>query len=242
MPDQRRKRSRAPPSMSSLKKLDIPKARELAETMLFLEDARHSFQALNLWFSRYTGDKRRSDDDQIISDSLVRDAIIQIIGCFDKSAEHHLDPNEVFSAIEGGVEYFNWLKGIRDAYAAHKFGSLRQCIVGVFLDPESKPMGVGEIGMRQDPFGIGDKTDLLRFIGVVGKFLQKKVQDLHEQILQDAKKMPVDSIALLVDATAYAVEPKESELTRSALQRSRAGQPFATRPSKRKKGTHQSER
>jgi len=114
----------------------------------------------------------------VVADSLFRDAIVQFVGCFDRGAEHPVDEKVVFSQVERGAEYIAWLKDIRDSYAAHRFGTLRQCVAGVMIDKAGAIVGVGHIAQQGYPFGKEEEEQMLRCMSVVGTHLEAKVKDL----------------------------------------------------------------
>src|SRR5262245_48763117 len=120
-----------------LRALNTATETELAETLLLLQDTRQSYMAMKLWFQKYAPKvgSKPSPEECCVADALFRDSIIQFIGNFDRGAEHPLDERVVFAHVQGGAEYILWLKDIRDSYAAHKFGTLRQCVAGVLVDP-----------------------------------------------------------------------------------------------------------
>jgi hypothetical protein len=112
-----------------MKALNTPSAQEYAENILLLMDMRESLAAMECWERRFASS--RDPEDQLIGLSLFRDAIVQFVGCFDKTAKFPLNAEKIYGDHEGGLSSFQWFKDFRDAYAAHKFGAQRQCIVGV---------------------------------------------------------------------------------------------------------------
>jgi hypothetical protein len=123
-----------------LKELKFAEAKELAELLLLQHDVQASIAAMEIWGAKYA-EKELSGEDTIIAAALFRDAIVQFMGCFDTSAQFKLRQDVVYAGVDGGPEYFQWLKDIRDAYAAHKFGRLRQAVVGANLIGEHLDIG-----------------------------------------------------------------------------------------------------
>lgn len=206
-----------------LKMLKSPLAHELAETVLLLDDVRHSFGAMSLWFQKYTPRDGMSKAEDIIADSLLRDAIVQFIGCFDSSASVHLDPAVVFSGIEGGVEFFGWLKDIRDAYAAHKFGALRQSVAGAIIDPANTVIGIGYLVQKSFPIPSESKKDVLSCFGATGRYLEKQVQELQDALLAEAQAMSAKDLLALENARTYALKSSEYRDSRNAVYEDRLG-------------------
>ena len=202
-----------------MRSLDSLTATELSETLLLLHDTRQCFEAMKLWFSKYApvaGEKRAREDD-LIADALFRDAIVQFVGNFDRSSVHPLDESIVFAQVEGGAEYIRWLKDIRDSYAAHKFGTLRQCVAGVVVDADGVAVGVGHLNQQGYPFGKDQEDQLLQCMSVVGRYLEAKVKDLETKLLAEANAMQPDELLRLPNARTYATSSDEIRMSRKAL-------------------------
>ena len=113
-------------------------AKELAELQIIRADLKAALDTLSLWFSKYAPQTNQlSDEGRLISQSFFRDSLVMFVGCFDKTAAStSLSETAIYGSVRGGLAYFKWLKDIRDAYAAHKFGPFRQCVAGVALDTD----------------------------------------------------------------------------------------------------------
>jgi hypothetical protein len=201
-----------------LREVGSPTAIELGETLILLQDTRQSFAAMKLWFRKYVpeGDTEPAGEDELIADALFRDAIVQFVGNFDRSAKHPLVAEVVFNTIEGGAEYIGWLTDIRDSYAAHKFGTLRQCVVGVIVDTKGVLLGDGHLSLRGYPFG-KEEEQLLGAISVVGRHLEAKVKDLRAKLLAEARAMPPEELLGLPNARTYAAASGEIRMSRQKL-------------------------
>lgn len=197
---------------------------EIAECMLLLQDLQSSMDAIRIWHARYAGEESSSED-RIIGMSLFRDAVVQFVGCFDKSAKFSLKPEDVYRKENGGRNYFQWLQDIRDAYAAHKFGALRQMVVGVLVDPDKGVIGVGNIGgIYTGPIKTAG-PEMLAFMSVAKKYLEAKIQSLTEKLLQSTQSMSLEQLNSLGTAKTYGVDPQEVRLSRPAFQRVRVTKP-----------------
>jgi len=202
--------------MPYLKALSFPLAVELAEATLLRQDMRASLSAMKLWCEKYSKLEKPTLEEMTIRQSLFRDAIVQFIGCFDKTAPFSLSKDEVYKGTDGGAEYFQWLKDIRDAYAAHKFGPLRQCAVGVFVDlPESGQITIGDlISIYAGPTEERNNLDLISFMGVAANYLDSAVTALQEKLLTAAKATPIVELRALPNARAHGVNPEDIRLSR----------------------------
>ena len=205
-----------------LKELTTPLARELGEYTLLKNDIEESFRVMKLWFEKYAGRKKHelTKEEELIALSLFRNAVIMFVGCFDESAEVSLSASAIYGSKVGGMEFFKWLKDIRDSYAAHKFGPLRQCPVGVLMDETGNILGGGhQIQIYAGPVA-SSKELILSFISVAGRFIERKVAELATQLLQDAKKMSAVELAALKAARVYDVPPHQYRTSREAFLRS----------------------
>jgi hypothetical protein len=86
-----------------LKRLDTPEAKELAEYYLLQHDMHTSIAAMRLWHEKYA-EKDRQTEEGLIGQSLFRDAIVQIAGCFDPTAKIRLSAEKIYGHDPNGVK------------------------------------------------------------------------------------------------------------------------------------------
>ena len=204
---------------NSLRKLDTPLATELAENILLLGDIQSSLAAMKLCHEKYA-ERDSSTEEGIIGKSLFRDAVVQFVGCFDKTAKFPLSVQEVYSDPKwSGL--FQWFQDMRDAYAAHKFGAQRQCIVGVLFDSKQ---GVGFGYLRATYKGQlkSDGPNLISFMEVAQVFLGTKIAQLEQRLIEVVRILTPDQINALEIAKAHTLAQDEVRLSRPALQRTRS--------------------
>lgn len=212
-----------------LKALETPLAHELAETLLHQVDMRSSIATIKLWHEKFASSE--DDETRLIGQSLFRDAITMFVGCFDKTSEFPLDANAIYGKDPNGLSSFQWFKNIRDAYAAHKFGAQRQCIVGVITHSETGEVGFGHLFARYAGQNKEDGPQLQGFMQTAEKYLDQRVVGLQQKLLAFIKTMTPEQIAALKDASVHTLEQGEARLTRSGLQRARAGLEATSRKS-----------
>jgi hypothetical protein len=207
----------------TLRSLESATEVELSETLLLLQDTRQSFTAMKLWFRKYAPEEgvQLPPEDSMIADALFRDSIVQFVGNFDRKAEYPLDEGVVFAQVEGGAEFIRWLKDIRDSYAAHKFGTLRQCVAGVAINASGAVIGVGHLAMRGYPFGKEQEDQMLQCMSVVGRYLEAKVKDLEVKLMAEAQALPHEDLLRLPSANTYATATDEIRLSRKRLEKRR---------------------
>ena len=123
------------PILYDTREVTIPKARELTELKLIYDDIEHAICALNIIVSVYPQSSDESRDTHTVRLSLFRDAIVQFAGCFGQS-RFKIDEKNVYKSQYGQLEYFYFIKALRDTFAAHAFGPSRQCSCFVGFDGE----------------------------------------------------------------------------------------------------------
>jgi hypothetical protein len=214
-----------------VKALNTPLAREFAEALLVQHDMRLSLEAMKLWGEKYAGaDPEKDKEGSIICGSLFRDAVIQFVGCFDESAKFHLSAEAIYGHDPNGLSSFQWFKDTRDAYAAHKFGAQRQCVVGAVLEPSGKRSLTKHLSVYRGQTK-EDAPILLGFMRTASKHLDQLVNALAEKVADAVRKMTPEEYARLEDGALYGLEQHEARLSRQALQRARSGQPHKGRNS-----------
>ena len=143
------------------------------------------------------------------------------VGCFDKSAPVSLVPSDIYNSKDGSVQYYEWMKDIRDSYAAHKFGPLRQCVTGVFLDPSGNVIEAGHTAQIYAGPKAEGKNDMLDIIKTAGRFSYAKVTTLKSQLEGYAKTLSASELAALKPAAVHPVAPHEVRLSRKKFSRSK---------------------
>lgn len=112
-----------------------------AEMSLTVSELKECRSAVELYFKIYSADP---DETTVIQmNALYRSSIIQFIGCFGKG-RFDLNARLIFSEAGNELAYYYRLKDLRDSYAAHRQGALRQSSMLVFSHPVSKAVqGIG---------------------------------------------------------------------------------------------------
>lgn len=205
------------PAMTTpvFKEITTPLARELAEYVLLWRDLKTASDAFGLWHHSYPFRPDLAGPDRLISQALFRDSVVMFIGCFDKSAPISLSPMDVYNSRDGSLKYFEWLKDIRDSYAAHRFGPLRQCVTGVLVDDAG--LVVNATYTWQDYAGpkAAGKDDLLEIVEKAVRFADLKVKALAAQLKAYAKTLTPEQLMALKEASVRPVELHEIRSSRS---------------------------
>jgi len=198
-----------------LKLIGSPTATELEEMHLILHDLQQASRAMKVWAKKYAPREGGMDDEtQLISMSMARDAIVQFVGCFDNKAKIKLSAEEVFAHIEHGVSFFNSLKDIRDSYAAHRFGPMRQCVAGVVVSSDGKMVGPGHLMQQLFPMDDEHVGPFLIMIEAAGKFAAKRCDELADKLKAEASAMTLDALAALPVARTTAPSAEQIRMSR----------------------------
>lgn len=198
-----------------LKALDTALAKEYAENLILQQDMRTSLEVMKLWHEKYAS--ATEPEARVIGKSLFRDAIVQFVGCFDKTAQYPLSVEAIYGHDPNGLSSFQWFKDVRDAYAGHKFGAWRQCFVGVIERDGQRGVGHLFAAFRGQQKEDGDQPR--GFMQTAATHLDANVERLREAAMKSVESMKPDEIAALKEATARTLKMPEARFTRSDLNR-----------------------
>ena len=190
-----------------LLELNSPETKELAELLLFQHDVQTSIESLRLWTTKQPA-FASSPDDNIIAAALFRDSVVQFIGCFDASAPFKLSSDIIYAGHDGAREYFQWLKDIRDAYAAHKFGRERQCVVGIVQMPTGRVVG----HMTSIYQGLNDNDgahEIAAFMNITLQQINFRIRVLTDSVQAAATKLTTEEINALPVARLHGIDPED---------------------------------
>jgi hypothetical protein len=203
----------------TMRELNTPVAKEYAEFLLLQADMRSALAAIRLWHEKYTGDDQ-SPEEATIGLSLVREAIIQFISCFDKKAKYRLVAEDIYAEMEGALDRFNEMYDIRDAYVAHRFGPYRQCVIGVEMLPDGtrilSPTAMTNWRPRKEHGPM-----LIALFSRAAEHIDKKVKLLNEQVSASTATLTREQIDALPLAQLHGVGSDEIRMGRGEFQKKR---------------------
>ena len=192
-----------------LRKIQTKEANELAEFLLFRGELANSMRALQIYERLRFG--RSTEEDSFVAASLFRDAIVQFTGCFGKT-EPKLQSATVYAQFPGASDFFRWVQDLRDAYAAHNFGPMRQSVVGMAKQGDGYARGefVSVYG-GPDQSGI---HQLKRFVQIAQNTVDRRISVLDAIVSDQVKAMTPDQYDELPIAEFVAAGPGEVRMTR----------------------------
>ena len=168
---------------------NTPTAREFSEWTLLAGDLEYALRRAILW-NELANTEAKSDNNVEILVSVFRDAAITFVSCFDNTLSASLDPKVVYTTTSGGVEYFEWLKDLRNTWVAHRSGPNRQCVAAIIVDEDTGEFrGLGQLShlyMGPTP-NAGD--DLVGMMEIALSHACKEVKDRESQLREEIQKL-----------------------------------------------------
>ena len=194
--------------------LKTPEATQFSEWVLLVTDLEYALRRAELWWKLA---REETSDQEIIetATSVFKDAVVSFIACFDQQAPVFLDEQAVYTEMLGGVDYFHWLRDLRNTWIAHRNGPQRQCVVTVVVDESSGELtGVGSLqhsylGPREEA-----GNDLVRFLTVALVHARRERDRLRELITNQVKAMPSQKRLRLPKAQTVVPSPENIRLGR----------------------------
>ena len=154
-------------------------------------------------------------DDLIVASSLFRNAIVSFVACFDKSVTPRLDVDSVYSEAEGGIEYFKWLKDLRDSWVAHRFGAHRQSYVGPMVDDNTgKYIGIGNMVQMYAAPKTDGADQLVSFMKAAEHAAKVIAKPLHGELDKYMQEMPETVLLRLPTALSKAAGTNDLRMGR----------------------------
>ena len=163
--------------------VNSPTARLYSEWTLLVHDLEYTLSRARLWKEMATADPL-SDPAAEVTVSLFRDAVISFVSCFDKQLFVYLNPAVALGTLDGGLEYFGWLRDMRNTWVAHRSGPHRLCVTAILIDEKSGNIqGLGHLSHLY----LGPKPeaadDLIRVMETALNYSRQKQRE-HELLLR----------------------------------------------------------
>jgi hypothetical protein len=180
------------------KALWSPAAHHLAESAILAADLNAARDCLELFFDKYTGSK--VGENRLIADALFRDGIILFCSAFDKTNAARLVPEEVYGepCPDETLEAYQLLQNVRDTFAAHNFGTLRQHNVGVACEAEHGQLKPIEITHSFASFGgwnAAEKANVLLLVDLARVHLAAEISKVHSVLWREVCELSSDQLA-----------------------------------------------
>ncbi len=131
-----------------------------------------------------------SDEDEVLSRSLWDSALVAYIRCFTSGKRKtRLDPS-LFQHLPGEpIETHQYYKDTRDKHIAHPVNAFEEVKIGVILSEKNEVLGVGHLYARR----LCDEKEGVNQLGLMAqvakKYVQEKISDLEQVVLERSKKV-----------------------------------------------------
>lgn len=199
--------------------VETAEARELAELILIANDIEHSIHAMELWVKKYSSHKVFPDrETELIGNSLFRASVMQFMSCFHSSGTMHLPWEEIYQADAKGKIFFDWFKGVRDAFLAHRHGAYRQSHVCAITHPEAPHPQYFEFTLTFNGPQGDLRNDLVPLMTRAARYLETRINPLKKRVVADINSMTPEQLAKLKPAAFRMIPPTQARKTRHAVQ------------------------
>ena len=151
---------------------DLEQYREIASRSFGLVESLELEQSDKVWLKR----------------SVFQDLVVQFIAFFDKDSLARLDPEVLYSDIDGALDSFRYIESIRNTSIAHRHGASRQAATAVYLDEDTgRTLGIGAVLS-----GISWKIDpgvFVALIDVAARYARSQIEPLGEAVSAELGSM-----------------------------------------------------
>jgi hypothetical protein len=210
--------------LKPLKRITTPAALELAELLLMQLDLRDALDVLTPFAKAEW--PVGLEHAKLVRMALWRDTIVQTMACFTTSANqrHKLDPEVVLGHINGWREIYQGFHDLRDAYAAHSFGALRQCEIMACINDAGEVPSVASIAhMALRPGAPSYEQAHLLFVLISAGLenLATRIEVKENEALLEARAMPEGELLSLSMPVVSPPTSGEVRQSRSAFRTKR---------------------
>lgn len=161
--------------MANLKVINTKNSEKAAEYKIIATNLTTAADILRVAKSLH----KSTDDYETIKMSLIKDAILQFLSCFENKGPVNLCKTALYSSNPEQV-LFSDLKALRDTWIAHKDGPLRLCEIITIIDPTTGD--IVEVGsIHTSPQSIDREIpNLEKLIFPALTFAQQKYEEMIE--------------------------------------------------------------
>lgn len=186
-----------------LKALTGQLVHDVEEMHIIKDDLDNCWRNLTLYYEQYFDVETNPEDSRfVIKTSLFRDAVTLFCACFSINPAERIKlvANEIYGHLdEGWKSYYQYIRDLRDSYAAHNFGPVRQCQVFAIMEwndakDRVRFVGTGHRIPRFAGLPKGEKDRLLAFIGLARDAIVARLNSAREEL--DAQLLKIGPDAL----------------------------------------------
>ena len=198
-----------------VREMRSPLSRELSELILLHADLQQAIEALKLCRDRAAPPDESPSATQLIQTALMRDAITLFVGCFESGVPFSIDPNDVYGGQNGGMEYFLWLKKLRDTWTAHRLGPQNQAAVGIVIEPGTgRIVQISNMVFRYCGPRLDEKHSPIDFMEIALRHVNSRLKDTYQRFEAEAESLSPRQRLSLPIAKTFGFGPDEVRLGR----------------------------
>jgi hypothetical protein len=183
------------------KRLDTASAATLASMVVNEACISEAGWAFKFYFDRARTGEPIGQEDATVRRALFRDGLLQVMACFttnSKKRDEFLLPSEAFAGVEGWEEFYKWMLGLRNSYAAHNFGTMRTVEPVVVIHPAtSEVQGVGHLSAHAFPPGVDAEESVMSFCKSALQHVRARILEIEVQLLSEASALSKDALKKL---------------------------------------------
>lgn len=153
------------------------------------------------------------DDEDVV---LLRrvyfsDALITYARPFMNGVRTKLDVQKVFGSRNDAIVFHKYLIDQRNKLIAHSVNPFENTFIGVVLDVNKKPIGIGHLSARLVAFKKEDYTQFNHLANTVLAFVNDKIRDLESELLTELKSYTPKRISRLKPVRFVVPGPDKSK-------------------------------
>lgn len=203
-----------PPVTMTGKRLETASAAEYAEMHVNRACIVEAMNAFKYYFARWRAGEPGADEEEIaIRLALFRDGLVQIMAVFTTNPDKRdrfLIPSEAFAGTEGWEEYYQWILGLRDCFAAPSAGAKCNVEPVVMIHPDTAEVErVGHLTTRYHGEGLEAEQCLAMFCKAALRNVDTRLKALEEKLLEEAKALSPEERAGLMNAQNVIPGPED---------------------------------
>jgi len=190
-----------------LKRMNTPTAKKLEGLVSMHQDLRYVMQLTHAAVELITN---KDCSDNLLLQTYWSAALNAYARPFkDGVRQEQLKP-DIFSGISGAPETHDYFMKQRDKLIAHSVNPFEEVGVGVFVSPEGKVVGTGELAAQLVATSVEGFRDLNQMAKIGTEDLMKKIEKQRELLVAEASKMSPNELRKLENVRFTAPEPSRA--------------------------------
>ena len=132
----------------------------------------------------------------------------------------NLEASVIYKEFEGAEKLHEYLISQRDKLVAHSVSPFETANVGVILNEEGKPAGVGYLSSRLVSFTLEDFKQFNQLAKIALEAVNVKISELQKQLLKEVRRFTDEELGNLKPVRYTTPHPDEAHDSRRKLKKS----------------------